>query len=98
MEENTAAMNAIVKQRCANHAGREAVSKCVECTRFFCRECVTEHGERMLCSACLLRTATGASAARQGGGWLMLAAMGSAGLLLLWTLFYWAGDLLANSR
>jgi hypothetical protein len=37
---------------CLNHAGREAVARCPSCSRYFCRECITEHGGRMLCSAC----------------------------------------------
>ena len=40
-------------QRCFNHAGREAVARCPECGQFFCRECITEHEDRVLCSACL---------------------------------------------
>ena len=40
-------------QRCRNHAEREAVARCPGCGHHFCRECVTEHDDRILCAACL---------------------------------------------
>lgn len=42
-------------RRCFNHAEREAVARCPECRREFCRECITEHKGRMLCTNCLGR-------------------------------------------
>ena len=62
----------LVDNRCFNHATREAVARCPECRRFFCRECVTEHGNRVLCSGCLARLAAGV-APRRGSGWAWLA-------------------------
>lgn len=50
-------MIALSQQRCRNHAEREAVARCPECTRFFCRECISEHDGRILCTACLARLA-----------------------------------------
>ena len=41
------------RQRCANHAQREAVARCPECQRHFCRECITEHDGKLLCNHCL---------------------------------------------
>ncbi len=41
------------QQRCFNHTSREAVARCPECGRFFCRECITEHDDRVLCAVCL---------------------------------------------
>lgn len=46
-------MEALHEQRCYNHAMREAVARCPECGRFYCRECVTEHQERLICAQCL---------------------------------------------
>lgn len=43
----------LTRQRCLIHAGREAAARCGRCGRFFCRECVTEHGGAMTCAACL---------------------------------------------
>ena len=39
--------------RCFNHGNREAVAQCLQCSRYYCRECVTEHGTRVLCATCL---------------------------------------------
>ncbi len=46
-------MSALADQRCFHHASREAVVRCPECRRFFCRECVIEHRGRMVCSECI---------------------------------------------
>lgn len=43
----------LILKRCHNHPSREAVALCPRCQRFFCRECVTEHGSQMLCALCL---------------------------------------------
>ena len=40
-------------QRCVHHPNREAAARCPECSRFFCRECVSEHDDRVLCASCL---------------------------------------------
>ena len=46
-------MISISRQRCYNHAAREAAARCPACRRFFCRECVSEHQHRLLCAVCL---------------------------------------------
>ncbi len=46
----------LANQRCFNHANREAVARCPECRRFFCRECITEHEDRVLCASCIAKT------------------------------------------
>jgi hypothetical protein len=45
----------LVHQRCLNHIDREAVARCPECQKHFCRECISEHDDRVLCAACLRR-------------------------------------------
>jgi hypothetical protein len=42
---------------CFNHADREPVARCPKCSRYFCRECVSDHDGRLLCSGCLLTIA-----------------------------------------
>ena len=86
---------AALAQRCWNHEGREAVCRCPECGRSFCRECVTEHETRLLCAACL-RVLVSARASRRGGmGRRMAPALlALAGLLLAWVLFFGAGETL----
>ena len=44
-------------QRCFNHAAREAVARCPACGHYFCRECITEHDDRVICAACLRKLA-----------------------------------------
>lgn len=46
-------MQDISLKRCRNHQFREAVARCPECEGYFCRECVTEHEDRVLCASCL---------------------------------------------
>jgi hypothetical protein len=50
-------MQNLLLQRCFNHGMREAAARCPECGRFYCRECITEHDDRVLCSACLKKLA-----------------------------------------
>jgi uncharacterized paraquat-inducible protein A len=83
------------RTRCHNHPQREAAARCPECGRFFCRECVTEHEGRVICSACLRALTEPAekpaspAAAGNGAptGFLQLLI----GLAGLWVLMYYAG-------
>lgn len=43
----------LAQSRCFQHVSREAVARCPQCERFYCRECVTEHEGRMICRSCL---------------------------------------------
>ena len=83
---------ALLHQRCWNHEGREAVCRCPECGRSFCRECVTEHSGRLLCAACLSRIAGPARAPSAARRDFLPAAMLAGGLLLAWLLFFGAGE------
>ena len=87
------------RQRCIRHPEREAVARCPSCGRFFCRECVTEHEGRILCTACLSRTAEerepgrrpcACAALRAAGKGLALAAC----FLLLWSFYTFVGIIL----
>ncbi len=49
----------VTRQKCFNHTSREAAAKCLECGRHFCRECVTEHDERVICASCLAKLSAG---------------------------------------
>lgn len=51
----TAALATLRQRRCVNHPQREASARCPECGRFFCRECITEHDDRVLCASCLAK-------------------------------------------
>ena len=85
-------MSQLTYQRCFNHAQREAVARCPECGQFFCRECITEHGERVVCAACLRKHARVPLLKRRGvlgvfhlGQWLL-------GLVAAWFFFYLIGE------
>lgn len=54
------------QQRCFHHPHREASARCPECSRYYCRECITEHDDRVLCATCLAKiTLKKETAARQ---------------------------------
>ena len=79
-------------QRCANHPGREAAARCPECRSYFCRECVTEHEDRVLCAACIRsltasRKTPVSSLVKRAAAILPVAL----GLLTAWLFFYLLG-------
>jgi hypothetical protein len=81
-----------LQQRCFNHASREAAARCPECGRYFCRECVTEHDDRVVCSSCLSRLAMTESARRPALVGLARLAQCLAGLLIAWFFFFLIGE------
>jgi len=86
----------LAQQRCFRHQQREAVARCLECERFFCRECVTEHHGRLLCSACLSKQID--IKPRRGGSAAIIfrAAQFVSGALTIWIFFYLIGHLLLS--
>ncbi|CAN5496049.1 hypothetical protein BH09VER1_BH09VER1_42850 [soil metagenome] len=84
-------MKTLAAKRCFNHAAREPVAHCTNCRNFFCRECISEHDDRMLCAACLITLATAAPPRRARlvpvirGGQLVLS------LMAAWIFFYLVG-------
>lgn len=91
---HTSRVRSLSHERCFNHFAREAVARCPECGRFFCRECVTEHDDRVVCAACLKKLALGPSAGR--ARWLGTARAAAlvGGLFIAWVFFYWVGQTL----
>jgi len=87
-------MISLIDQRCWHHPAREAVARCPQCARFYCRECVVEHLGRMICADCVGRQLSAAAAGRfHAARWSLLAC---AGFLLAWLIFYYAGTMLAR--
>ena len=87
-------MDNLAAQRCLNHALREAVARCPECRQCYCRECVTEHDDRVICAACLRKLTKPSLKER-----LRLAALGGwatamLGVLAGWLFFYLLGQVL----
>jgi hypothetical protein len=89
-------MATLTSQRCLNHAAREAAARCPECGRFFCRECVVEHEQRVICAGCLARLAAPVSRVPRRlrfSAVLPVAGFGI-GFLMAWLAFYFVGRML----
>jgi hypothetical protein len=89
-------MSTLTHQRCHNHAGREAVAQCPGCRQFFCRECVTEHDDRLLCASCLAKLARQPLTRRPIFVQLLRLAQGALGLLVAWFFFFLVGQTLIS--
>ena len=85
-------MPALVHQRCLNHAAREAVARCPECRQFFCRECITEHDDRVICAACLKKLARVPLFKRPAFAGLLRAGQCVVGIFLAWFFFHLLAD------
>lgn len=89
-------MEDLLHQRCYNHMLREAVARCPECRRYFCRECVTEHEDKVLCAACLRNKTIAAVSGQSRLDRLALVVHFLLGGLLLWVFFYYLGQILLS--
>ena len=89
-------MSPLLHQRCFNHSLREAAARCPECGRFFCRECVTEHDDRVICAACLRGLIKPPLTQRAGFLAVVRTVQWFAGLATVWLVFYLAGKLLVS--
>lgn len=87
-------MKNLAHQRCYNHELREAVARCPECRRFFCRECVSEHADRVICAACLAKLVKSSSVKRSYFGGLVRVVQVLLGIMILWSAFYLLGQML----
>jgi hypothetical protein len=84
-------MSLVSEQRCFNHAAREAAARCPQCARCYCRECITEHEDRVLCAVCLKQLAEPGARARRRLGRSVQLAQSIAGLIVAWMFFYLLG-------
>ena len=84
-------MEAVARQRCFHHAMREAVARCPECGQFFCRECITEHDDRVICASCLKKLAAAGARAERSVWNVWPACQIAGGALFAWALFYLCG-------
>ena len=85
-------MKISIAQRCAYHAMREAAARCPGCQRFFCRECISEHEDRVLCATCLSAALRVDEPGRSRLGAIVRAAGAVFGLLVAW----WFYDLIGR--
>jgi hypothetical protein len=86
----------IAAQSCRNHPRREAVARCPECTQFFCRECITEHDDRIICSACLKKLTAKPEKPRRNYAPLARVLAAFAGFIISWMFFFFVGRVLAD--
>jgi hypothetical protein len=77
------------RQRCFHHPAREAVCRCMQCSRSFCRECVVDHDGRLVCSTCLAGAPVSGATSNRGRRWRAIVA-GAAGFVAAWACFYLA--------
>ena len=89
-------MKDISQQRCFNHAQREAAARCPECGGYFCRECVTEHDDRVLCASCLARLLKASEAGVFHLRGLLRTGQFLCGGFVLWLFFYYLGQILLS--
>ena len=87
-------MNAVAGKRCFNHPVREAAARCPECGRFYCRECVTEHDNRVLCAACLNKKLEPEKKTRQWSAIFTSPVQLIIGVWFSWLFFYYVGKIL----
>jgi len=84
----------LTNQRCLNHAQREAVARCPGCGHYFCRECITEPDDRVICAACLRKLAWVPLLQRRGLTGLVRVGQCVLGMLAAWFFFYLLGEAL----
>ena len=82
----------LLHQRCFNHATREAVARCPECGQFFCRECITEHEDRVVCSACLAKLVRLPLVKRPAFRNVLRLAQCAAAVVAAWFFFFLIGE------
>jgi hypothetical protein len=86
------------RRRCVRHDEREAVGRCTECAGGFCRECLTEHEDRIYCGTCFglkIGSAKKATGPRRDWRRLRAIAFTAGSLVCLAAGFYLLGRTLA---
>lgn len=87
----------VAEQRCLRHTSREAVARCPQCRYFFCRECITEHEDRVLCADCLAKILRPSEKRSSGLGQLVSVVFSLSGIAIAWLFFNMIGQLLARA-
>lgn len=89
-------MTPLTRQRCFNHATREAAARCTRCGRFFCRECIAAHEERLICAGCLREVVRVPPARRRALAGVARVLQLGFGLVTAWFFFHLVGELLLS--
>jgi hypothetical protein len=90
-------MTELHQRLCLNHGTREAVARCPECGQCYCRECITEHEDRVICAACLRKILRPAETAPHP--WftsLTRVTLFGLSLMIGWLAFYAVGKILLS--
>ena len=87
-------MQNLASQRCFNHAQREAVARCPRCGHCFCRECITEHDDKVICAACLRTLAQARPLRHKASAGVARLSQCLLGLVAAWFFFYLVGEAL----
>ncbi len=87
-------MQELASRRCRHHFNRAAVARCPGCSEYFCRECVTEHEDRVLCVNCLQRLHHAESSTRHSWRWLVRLLGCAVSVTFLWLVWYGVGQML----
>ncbi|MGA1796781.1 MAG: B-box zinc finger protein [bacterium] len=82
--------------RCLIHPEREAVALCLSCGHYFCRECITEHRGKVLCTVCLAKEAGSGTRRRRLPRLIRAGLAILVGLILCYMLFYSLGSALST--
>jgi len=89
-------MRNLTHQRCFNHSVREAAARCPECGHFYCRECITEHDDRVICATCIGKLAKTPLTQRAGFVSVLRAGQLMMGLAVTLLFFYLLGQSLLS--
>jgi len=85
----------LTRLRCHHHAEREAAARCPECGFSYCRECIAEHEERIICATCLRKLLAPPEEKRRPWAGAVSSVAGSlGGLVFAWLCFYCLGRML----
>ena len=82
---------------CLNHHEREAVARCPGCGHFYCRECIAEHDDRVICAACLRKLLKPVEKKQSPAlRWLARSAVLGVSVVTGWLAFYFVGKILLS--
>jgi hypothetical protein len=87
----------IAEQRCLRHPMREAVARCPACKGSFCRECIAEHEDRVLCADCLAKILRATKQRSSILAKIFGVIFGLIGVATAWFFFYSLGEGLARA-
>jgi hypothetical protein len=91
-------MPGLAAERCFHHETREAVGRCPECRRFFCRECVVPFDRRLLCAACIARANEPPLLPEKSSALSGQLLLGTTALVFIWVIFYCLGWIILQYR